>query len=588
MEDMHDPKSAAFTNDSAGDLSIDSTNGIISESAPDTNLGMDQSIRPTSATAASLQTETAPMPSFFQRTAAPDVTAWDPTRRSAGSPTTEMRSDSTWGTPTSPDLASPLSSSPLSPSLSVFGAAPPTPEGYGPAGFGGEATRLLRGEPERPLPPAAQWEGQWEGQSGGQWGAQPTNATPNPASNPSWDEQHRFGAPTSPIAAPTGSGAVAAAGGWKKPALAGGLVGALMASAVLGVALVSTRRSQNDRALAIERTSAVTDSAASTPATSSGPIFTIKNGIDIPGIVKRMEPSVVSISTKGFPTFQLGTSEVPEGAGSGIVLSKDGFILTNAHVIADASAIKVAIPGGKTYDADVIGRDASNDIAVVKARNVNDLVPAKLGKSKELVVGEPVVAIGNALALAGSPTVTSGIISAVNRDLESDTERLTGVLQTDTAINPGNSGGPLVNAKGEVIGMNTAIFRGSNNIGFAIAMDRIQPVVDRLRSGEPEKPRTFLGVTTQTMDKATQDLYSLGTDKGAIVIEITIGSPAENAGLQRGDIITKFDGKTITDNRALGDLVRKRKAGDEVPMTFMRGLQSIDTEVTLGAARRAN
>jgi serine protease Do len=379
--------------------------------------------------------------------------------------------------------------------------------------------------------------------------------------------------------------------GWIKPALIGGLVGALTSGAILGGVLASTRTSNNENGQQITQASSNTKTPAAANAPQAGgskvvPALASAGGqADVPGIVRELSKSIVTINTKGFPSADLfGSSQVPEGAGTGIVLSKDGFVLTNAHVIADAQTIKVTIPGGKTCQADVVGRDRTNDVAVVKCRNVTDFVPAALGKSGEMKVGESVVAIGNALGLEGNPTVTTGILSATNRALEGDGERLTGLLQTDAAINPGNSGGPLVNARGQVVGMNTAIYQNTNNIGFAIPIDSILPIVEKIRSGEIGKPKTFLGVTTQTMDSTIQKQYSLGTDKGAIVVEVTIGSPAQNAGLQRGDIITKFDGVSITDNKQLGERVRKHKAGDVVDMTYLRGTQSIDTKVTLGSA----
>jgi S1-C subfamily serine protease len=379
--------------------------------------------------------------------------------------------------------------------------------------------------------------------------------------------------------------------GWIKPALIGGLVGALTSGAILGGVLASTRTSNNESGQQITQASSNTKTPAAANAPQAGgskvvPALASSSGqADVPSIVRELSKSIVTINTKGFPSADLfGSSQVPEGAGTGIVLSKDGFVLTNAHVIADAQTIKVTIPGGKTCQADVVGRDRTNDVAVVRCRNVTDFVPAALGKSGEMKVGESVVAIGNALGLEGNPTVTTGILSATNRALEGDGERLTGLLQTDAAINPGNSGGPLVNARGQVVGMNTAIYQNTNNIGFAIPIDSILPIVEKIRSGEIGKPKTFLGVTTQTMDSIIQKQYSLGTDKGAIVVEVTIGSPAQNAGLQRGDIITKFDGVSLTDNKQLGERVRKHKAGDVVDMTYLRGTQSIDTKVTLGSA----
>ncbi len=380
--------------------------------------------------------------------------------------------------------------------------------------------------------------------------------------------------------------------GWVKPALIGGLVGALTSGAILGGVLASTKSANNESNKQVAQVSSNTNSpaaAAITPqvgGTKVVPALASSTGqADVPRIVSELSKSIVTINTKGFPSADLfGSSQVPEGAGTGIVLTKDGFVLTNAHVIADAQTIKVTVPGGKTCQADVVGRDRTNDVAVVKCRNVTDFVPAALGKSGEMKVGETVVAIGNALALEGNPTVTTGILSATNRTLEGDGERLTGLLQTDAAINPGNSGGPLVNARGQVVGMNTAIYQNTNNIGFAIPIDSIVPIIEKIRSGEIGKPKTFLGVTTQTMDSVIQKQYSLGTDKGAIVVDVTVGSPAQNAGLQRGDIITKFDGVSITDNKQLGERVRKHKAGDVVDMTYLRGSQSISAKVTLGSA----
>ncbi len=431
-----------------------------------------------------------------------------------------------------------------------------------------------------PVPPTAiQWPAETQQpHSAPQGSSYPQN--PNPASTQPFMPSSNG---TSPSAAKRP--------GWIKPAVIGGLIGALTSGAILGGVLASTRTSNNERNKQINQASTVTQGSAVVAAPKVGsskvvPALASSTGqADVPRIVSELSKSIVTINTKGFPSADLfGSSQVPEGAGTGIVLSKDGFVLTNAHVIADAQTIKVTVPGGKTCQADVVGRDRGNDVAVVKCRNVTDFVPAALGKSGDMKVGESVVAIGNALGLEGNPTVTTGILSATKRTLEGDGERLTGLLQTDAAINPGNSGGPLVNARGQVVGMNTAIYQNTNNIGFAIPIDSIVPIIEKIRSGEIGKPKTFLGVTTQTMDSVIQKQYSLGTDKGAIVVDVTVGSPAQNAGLQRGDIITKFDGVSISDNKQLGERVRKHKAGDVVDMTYMRGSQAISTKVTLGSA----
>lgn len=369
-----------------------------------------------------------------------------------------------------------------------------------------------------------------------------------------------------------------------KPALAGGLVGALVSSAVLGTALVATRN-DNSKSAAVN-TPVVT--ASTTPEVSS---VQVQPTDGVPGVLAKIQPSVVTINTKGFDqNIGAFSVEPQEGAGTGIILTADGYILTNAHVIANAASIKVAFPGEKgrkIMSANVVGRDPQNDVAVVKIDGVKDLIPAKLGSSAAMRVGEAVVAVGNALALPGGSTVTTGIVSALDRTIEGDGEKLTGLLQTDAAINPGNSGGPLVNTRGEVIGMNTAIIQNTNNIGFAIAIDRIKPIVERIKKGDSStKPRTFLGVSTQTMDASIRDQYGLSTDTGALVVDVTVGSPADNLGLQAGDIITKFDGKTVTTNKLLSDTVQNKKVGDEVAVEWRRGTRSMKGTATLGSARR--
>jgi serine protease Do len=214
------------------------------------------------------------------------------------------------------------------------------------------------------------------------------------------------------------------------------------------------------------------------------------------------------------------------------------------------------------------------------------LKAARLGKSSALQIGDQVVAIGNALALEGGPTVTSGIVSALDRDISDQDVSLEGLIQTDAAINPGNSGGPLVNLRGEVVGMNTAIIQNTNNIGFAIAIDRIKPLVEDIKSGKGEstKPKTFLGVTTQTVDTQIRDAYGLATDQGAIVVGVSSGSPAENAGLEPGDVIVKFDGVIVTDNEQLQKAVRAKKANDQVVIEWKRGPQSKTATAVLGQA----
>jgi serine protease Do len=369
-----------------------------------------------------------------------------------------------------------------------------------------------------------------------------------------------------------------------KAAAVGGLIGALFTSAALGGVLVATRAKSTKTVAAPAAQAVDTAMAKDSPKASTafaGPTLTVAD------VLKRVEPAVVALSTQqqinAGSFFDVGPSQ---GAGTGVVLTKDGYILTNAHVIEGASTIKVTFSDRKVRTAAVIGRDREKDIALVKVDGVTNLATAALGSSKSMAVGDQVVAIGNALALPGGPTITTGIVSALDRTIEADNGSLEGLIQTDAAINPGNSGGPLVNARGEVIGINTAILRNTNNIGFSIAIDRIRPIVDKLRKGEKDNgPRTFLGVKTQTMDETIRQQYSLSVSKGALVVEVTVGSPADNIGLRPGDIITRFAGQAIEKSEKLGELVRGNKAGSEVPMEWVREGKSQSATVTLGSAR---
>ncbi len=371
--------------------------------------------------------------------------------------------------------------------------------------------------------------------------------------------------------------------GWLRPALTGGVIGAVVASSVLGAALVSTRRANNE----LKATDTIV-AAASPSATlpSSVKPAVLVGELKIGDLLQKVEPAVVSINTRGFSPNDFFGVEPQQGTGTGIVLTADGYVLTNSHVVEGAQQIKVTFADRKVRNAQVIGRDGDADIALIKVDGASGLPIAELGKSAELSVGEPVVAIGHALALPGGPTVTTGIVSALDRTIDGGTARMEGLIQTDAAINPGNSGGPLVNSRGQVIGMNTAILQNTNNIGFAIATDRIRPIVEKLRKGEAANgPRTFLGVTSQTMTSDIQDRYGLATAKGALVVDVTIGSPADNVGLIPGDVITKFGGKSIESSEVLGQEVRKRKVSDQVDLEWFRGSQKLTGSATLGSAR---
>ena len=311
---------------------------------------------------------------------------------------------------------------------------------------------------------------------------------------------------------------------------------------------------------------------------------------DIQGVLARVQPGVASIRTEAFRQSDLFGLAPTSGAGTGMVVTPDGEVLTNQHVVAGATRIRVTLFGEtEPRDADLIGGDPSADVALLKIRDARNLPTVTLGDSSELKVGDDVVAIGHALALPGGPTVTTGIVSALDRSIDAGAEQLSGLIQTDAAINPGNSGGPLVNSEGEVVGINTAVIQNAGNafaqnIGLAIAINRVRPVLEQIRSGRPVvTSRAFLGVSSQTVTPEINRQFDLGADEGAVVFEVTPGSPAENAGLRRGDVITRFAGKPVRTAAELVELVRAQKPGDEVEVVYVRFGNEGRTKLTLGA-----
>jgi S1-C subfamily serine protease len=365
------------------------------------------------------------------------------------------------------------------------------------------------------------------------------------------------------------------------PAAVGALVGALVASAVTVPVLLATRRTK-----VVERVTSVPASTpASTPAGAAASPAPGRAGVgfDLRGVLQKVEPAVVSINTRGIDPNNFFSVEPQEGAGTGIVVSSDGFIVTNNHVVANATSIKVTFPDKVTRIGTLVGADPSADVALIRV-SATGLPAAELGSSKDVQVGDSVVAIGNALALPGGPTVTTGIVSAVDRTINDQNVSLDGLLQTDAAINPGNSGGPLVNATGQVVGMNTAIIQNTTGIGFAIAADKIKPLIAQFKAGNGKvQPQTFLGVSTVTVTKELHDQYGLGTTSGAVVASIVPGSPAENAGLRPGDVVVSFGDIQITTSKDLVDAVRARKPGDEVKLTYYRSEAKATTTVVVGS-----
>jgi putative serine protease PepD len=297
--------------------------------------------------------------------------------------------------------------------------------------------------------------------------------------------------------------------------------------------------------------------------------------LDVAGVVDAVGPAVVSIQTEAGGPFR-GT-----GAGTGVVLTADGEVLTNAHVVDGAATIHVTLAGeSRSRTATLVGSDPAADLALLRIDGASDLPTADLGTSSSLAVGDDVVAIGNALALRGGPTVTRGIVSALDRSLDTGNGTMTGLVQTDASISSGNSGGPLVNAVGEVIGINTAVASSgggtaAENIGFAIAVDRALPVIERLRSGDEAAAPGFLGVSLEDPGDGS---------RGAVLTAVTPGSPADDAGLRAGDLVTGLDGTPVDGAAALAAAVQSRRPGDTVVVTATRDDEQVRVTVVLGSA----
>ncbi len=266
-----------------------------------------------------------------------------------------------------------------------------------------------------------------------------------------------------------------------------------------------------------------------------------------------------------------------QGVGSGFVMSRDGYILTNNHVVEGADQIKVKFANGKEYDGKIVGRDPKTDLAVVKIDGAADLQPLNLGNSDELKVGNWVVAVGSPFGL--EQTVTAGIVSAKGRVIGSGP--YDNFIQTDASINPGNSGGPLINMKGEVVGINTAIIADGQGIGFAIPINMAREIVPQLEE-KGHVTRGWLGVSIQEMTPELAKSLGLNEKKGALVTQVISGSPAEKAGIEQGDVIVEFDGQEIVDWKGLPRTVASTPVGKSVTVKVSRDGKVIDRQVKLG------
>jgi S1-C subfamily serine protease len=361
-----------------------------------------------------------------------------------------------------------------------------------------------------------------------------------------------------------------------RSALIGGLVGALVGALAAGGIVAASHHNT---------TRTVIEAPAGSDS-QSRPASVIQKPGDIASILAKVRPSVVridvTINSNSNP-FGGGSSGQEQGVGTGFIISSDGYIATNAHVVANATSVQVKLDGGQEVPGRVVGASTQSDLAVVKINGKN-LPVAELGDSDALVVGDQVIAIGNALGLEGEPTVTSGIVSGLDRVLqEPNGTNIPNCLQTDASINPGNSGGPLVNGAGQVIGINTAIAdpSQSNNIGFAISINQAKTVITALQAGK-QPQLAFLGISTETVGPGSQDVPSnLSVTQGAYVTSVASSSAAANAGIRQGDVVVRIDNQAVTSSDDVINNVRRHAPGDKISVVVNRNGTEKTFTVTL-------
>lgn len=301
------------------------------------------------------------------------------------------------------------------------------------------------------------------------------------------------------------------------------------------------------------------------------------DALTVPQICQKVEPSVVSIIVN-----VMSDGQIAQGSGTGIILSEDGYISTNAHVVSSATTVKVVLADATEYDAEIIGSDSRSDIAVLKI-DATGLSAAEFGNSDNLVKGETVVAIGSPYGLELQGTVTAGIVSALDRQLIIENVYMT-LIQTDASINPGNSGGPLVNSYGQVIGITSSkiVSGGYEGIGFAIPITGATEIIEELIQYGYIKDRPSIGIYGRNMDENYAKFYSIPT--GVYVEYVDPESDAHKQGLKKGDIITKVDGVEIDSMATLDAEKNKHKPGEKITLTVFRNARYHDITITLSEA----
>jgi S1-C subfamily serine protease len=311
-----------------------------------------------------------------------------------------------------------------------------------------------------------------------------------------------------------------------------------------------------------------------------------ENGVDVATVLDDVAPSVVAVRTDAAGLGRFFQPFPARGAGSGFVLEPDGVIVTNGHLVTGAGSVTVTLATGRSYPATVLGHDTATDLAVLKI-HATHLSPVKLGSSGDLHVGDPVVAVGDALALPGGPTVSSGVVSALDRSITAargsggPPEHLEHLVQTDAVIDAGTSGGPLVDASGDVVGVDVALPGDAPTPGFALAVSDVQPLLDELARGvTPRHP--VVGVQTVDVTPELAQQLGLSAQSGALVAAVDAGSPAARAGVQLGDVVVRFDKTEIATGEDLARAVDRHDGGDEVQLGLVRGTHHLTLPLTLG------
>src|ERR671926_609242 len=300
--------------------------------------------------------------------------------------------------------------------------------------------------------------------------------------------------------------------------------------------------------------------------------------------VQNVSKAVVNIASARLLHDQLYRLFPAEGVGSGVIIDERCHVLTNNHVVEEAQRLKITLTDGRIFNGIVKGTDETTDLAVVKLDSTETLPFATLGNSDNLKIGQIVIAIGNPFGLTGGPTVTAGIVSALNRSLQFESGALE-LIQTDAAINPGNSGGPLVNTNGEVIGINTAKMPYAQGIGFAVPVNTARVIMkDLIESGRITK-RPWIGIATIKITRQLAQYYKLPTNEGVLIAQVEPQSPADYADLRKGDIIEAIDGNKITDPSQMSSNIRKRTINEKIIVTINRYGRRFDCQIQLLARR---